>query len=129
MTMGGSGFSGLGPLSVSEKGSVSKKDGGLALLSKDDEVCLAWLVHALQQLRSEGQTKVVGYLEAVSEEVAFEIKALPQSRPTVRKASRGDGKRVPVLGSGERSLERHPDRRNQPGLVRALRVAGRAERR
>ena len=77
--MGGSGLSGLGPLSVSEKDSVSNNDGGLALLSTDNEVCLAWLAHALQQLRSEGQTKVVSYLEAVSEEVVFEMKALPRS--------------------------------------------------
>ena len=79
MTMGGSGFSGLGPLSVSEKGSVSKNDRGLALGSTDNEVCLEWLAHALQQLRQEGQTKVVSYLEVVSEEVLFEMKALPRS--------------------------------------------------
>ena len=79
MTMGGSGFSGLGPLSVSEKGSVSNNNGGLALVSTDNEVCLEWLAHALQQLRSEGQTKVVSYLEAVSEEVVFEMKVLPRS--------------------------------------------------
>jgi hypothetical protein len=79
VTMGGSGFSGLGPLSVSEKGSVSNNDGGLALLSTNNEICLAWLAHALQQLRSEGQTKVVNYLEAVSEEVLFEMKVLPRS--------------------------------------------------
>jgi hypothetical protein len=88
-TMGGSGFSGLGPLSVSEEGSVSKRDGGIAskrdggiaLLSTENEVCLEWLAHALQQLRQEGQTqtKVVSYLEAVSEEVVFEMKALPRS--------------------------------------------------
>jgi hypothetical protein len=79
VTMGGSGFSGLGPLSVSEKGSVSKKEGGLALVSTDNEVCLEWLAQALQQLRAEGQTKVVSYLEVVSEEVLFEMKALPRS--------------------------------------------------
>jgi hypothetical protein len=77
--MGGSGFSGLGPLSVSERGSVSNNDGGLALGSTENEVCLEWLAHALQQLRQEGQTKVVSYLEAVSEEVVFELKALPRS--------------------------------------------------
>jgi hypothetical protein len=78
--MGGSGYSGLGPLSVCEKGSVSNNDGGIALLiSTDNEVCLEWLAHALQQLRQEGQTKVVSYLEAVSEEVVFEMKALPRS--------------------------------------------------
>jgi hypothetical protein len=79
VTMGGSGFSGLGPLNVSEKGSVSNKDGGLALLSTDNEVCLEWLAHALQQLRQEGQTKVVSYLEVVSEEVVFEMKVHPWS--------------------------------------------------
>ena len=79
MTIGGSGFSGLGPLSVSEKGSVSNNEGGLALLSMDNEVCLEWLAQALKQLRSEGHTKVVSYLEVVSEEVAFEMKALPRS--------------------------------------------------
>jgi hypothetical protein len=46
-------------------------------LSKDTEVCLAWLAEALQQLRPEGQEKVVGYLEAVSEEVVFETKMVP----------------------------------------------------
>ena len=78
-TMGGSGVSGPDPLSVCEKGSVLKNNGGLALLSTDNEVCLEWLAHALQQLRQEGQTKVVSYLEAVSEEVVFEMKALPRS--------------------------------------------------
>ncbi len=78
MTMGGSGVPHLGPLSVCEKGSVSKKDGGLALLRTDNEVCLEGLAQALQQLRQEGQTKVVSYLEAVSEEVVFEMKALPR---------------------------------------------------
>ena len=77
--MGGSGFSGLGPLSISEKGSVLKKDGGIALLSTDNEVCLEWLAQTLQQLRQEGQTKGVSYLEAVSEEVVFEMKVLPRS--------------------------------------------------
>jgi hypothetical protein len=79
MTMGGSGFSGLGPLSISEKGSVSKKDGGLALVSTDNEVCLAWLAEALRRLRPEGRTKVVGYLEAILEEVEFETKTTPTS--------------------------------------------------
>ena len=46
-------------------------------MSTDTEVCLAWLTQALQQLRSEGQTKVVGYLEAVLEEVVFEKKEVP----------------------------------------------------
>jgi hypothetical protein len=49
----------------------------LTFLSMDNEVCLAWLGAALQQLRPEGRTKVVGYLEAVLEEVVFETKMLP----------------------------------------------------
>ena len=49
------------------------------MLSTDNEVCLEWLAHALQQLRQEGQTKGVSYLEAVSEEVVFEMKVLPRS--------------------------------------------------
>ena len=78
-TLKGSGFSGLGPLNVSEKGSVSKKDGGLALVSTDNEVCLEWLAEALRRLRPEGRTKVVGYLEVVLEEVEFETKTTPTS--------------------------------------------------
>jgi hypothetical protein len=48
-------------------------------LSTDNEVCLAWLESALQRLRPEGQTKAVGYLEAVLEEVLFEMKVAPRS--------------------------------------------------
>ena len=47
-------------------------------MSKDNEVSLAWLEDALQQLRQEGQTEVVGYLEAVFEELVFETKDAPQ---------------------------------------------------
>jgi hypothetical protein len=50
-------------------------------LSKDIEVCLAWLAQVLQQLRPEGQTKVVGYLEAVLEEALFETKMVPGAYP------------------------------------------------
>jgi hypothetical protein len=50
-------------------------------LSNDIEVCLAWLADALQQLRPEGRTKVVGYLEAVLEEVVFETKMVPEAYP------------------------------------------------
>ena len=46
-------------------------------MSTDTEMCLAWLAEALQQLRPEGRTKVVGYLEAVLEEVVFETKMVP----------------------------------------------------
>ena len=46
-------------------------------MSPDNEVCLAWLADALQRLRPEGQTKVVGYLEAALEEVLFEMEGGP----------------------------------------------------
>jgi hypothetical protein len=48
-------------------------------LSVDNEVSLAWLAEALRRLRPEGQKKVVGYLEAVLEEVEFETKTTPTS--------------------------------------------------
>jgi hypothetical protein len=39
------------------------------------------LEQAFQQLRQEGQEKVVGYLEAVLEEVLFETKLVPGAYP------------------------------------------------
>ena len=49
---------------------------------KDNEICLEWLADTLQRIRQEdqtnGRTKVVSYLEAVSEEVVFEMKAHPR---------------------------------------------------
>ena len=50
-------------------------------MSTDNEVCLAWLAEALRRLRPEGQEKVVGYLEAVLEEVLFESKMVPGVSP------------------------------------------------
>jgi hypothetical protein len=47
----------------------------------DTEVSLVWLAEALRQLRPEGRTKVVGYLEAVLEEVVFETKMVPGAYP------------------------------------------------
>jgi hypothetical protein len=52
-------------------------------LSTNTEDSLAWLAEALQQLRSEGQTKVVGYLEAVLEEVVFEAKMVSGAYPSL----------------------------------------------
>jgi hypothetical protein len=51
----------------------------LLSLSTDNEICLAWLADALQQLHPEGQTKVVGYLETISEEVVFEMNMAARS--------------------------------------------------
>ncbi len=45
-------------------------------LDRDTEkATLEWLVEALVQARSRGQTKLVGYLEAVADEVVFEVEA------------------------------------------------------
>ena len=43
-------------------------------MSTDNEACLAWLEDALRRLHAEGRTKLVGYLEAVSGEVLFEMR-------------------------------------------------------
>ena len=43
-------------------------------MSTDNDACLAWLADTLQKLRQEGRTKAVGYLEAVLDEVVFEMK-------------------------------------------------------
>jgi hypothetical protein len=52
-------------------------------LNEDNEICLEWLADALQRLRQKdqtnGRTKVVSYLEAVLDEVVFEMKALHRS--------------------------------------------------
>ena len=79
----GPGFSGPGPSkylrSVAFEGYTSEMNGVRTFLSTDNEVCLLWLEDALQQLHSEGQKKVVGYLEAVLEEVLFERRIAPRS--------------------------------------------------
>jgi hypothetical protein len=45
----------------------------------DNEVCRAWLADALRRPRPECPTKTTGYLEAVLEEVVFEMKMAPRS--------------------------------------------------
>jgi uncharacterized protein (UPF0210 family) len=65
-----------------EKGAVLEERGGAEFLSPDNEACLAWLADAVERVRLEGQMKVAGYLEAVLEEVAFEIDATPRSQPS-----------------------------------------------
>ena len=52
-------------------------------MGTDNEVCLAWLAGALQQVGLEGRTKVVGYLEAVLEDVAFETKIETKMNPPI----------------------------------------------
>jgi hypothetical protein len=44
---------------------------------------LGWLVEALEYARSNGQTKVVGYLEAVLDDAVFEEKITVRTAPVV----------------------------------------------
>ena len=46
-------------------------------MGTDNEACLAWLEAALRRLRAERRTRVAGYLEAVRNEVLFEMKGDP----------------------------------------------------
>jgi hypothetical protein len=78
VTLRGSGVSGLGTSAHLRKVQL-RREWSTRLLSKDNEICLAWLADALQQLRPEGRAKAVGYLEAVLEEVVFEMKMAPRS--------------------------------------------------
>ena len=43
-----------------------------ATITHKDSVTRTWLVDALEYARSNGQTKVVGYLEAVLDDAVFE---------------------------------------------------------
>ena len=89
----------------------------LTFLSMDNEVCLAWVADALQQLRQEGRTKAVGYLEAVLEEVVFEAKMPPSTSassilyklPMARCDS--DCSAVRVLGCSPHAAAPHTDAR------------------
>ena len=44
-----------------------------ALIGDTDAATLTWLVSALEHARVRGQTKIVGYLEEVADEVVFEV--------------------------------------------------------
>jgi hypothetical protein len=45
-----------------------------SMTGRDTEAAtLEWLVRALEHTRSAGQTKVVGYLEEVADDVVFEV--------------------------------------------------------
>ena len=39
----------------------------------DDTSALAWLIVALEQARTRGQVKLVGYLETIADDVVFEM--------------------------------------------------------
>jgi hypothetical protein len=66
------------PRCVAEAGDGAEANGRSASLSTDNDIRLAWLEGALRRLRPEGQKKIVGYLEAVLEEVLFETKVVPK---------------------------------------------------
>jgi hypothetical protein len=48
---------------------------GLTPEADTEQATLAWLVEALEYARPRGQTKAVGYLEEVADEVVFEVEA------------------------------------------------------
>ncbi len=48
----------------------------LATSAHDRTADLAWLVEALEYARSNGQTRVVDYLEAVLDDVVFEMESV-----------------------------------------------------
>jgi hypothetical protein len=52
-----------------------------SVLGEDTETAiLAWLVGALEHTRARGQTTLVGYLEAVADDVVFEMEAPARRR-------------------------------------------------
>ncbi len=48
----------------------------LATSTHDGTAGLTWLVEALEYARSNGQTRVVDYLEAVLDDVVFEMESV-----------------------------------------------------
>ncbi len=52
----------------------------LTLGVDNETVALAWLMGALEQARTQGQTKLVDYLEVVVEDVVFEMESAARSR-------------------------------------------------
>jgi hypothetical protein len=47
---------------------------------KGTVVDLSWLMSALEHARAQGQTKTVGYLEAIAVDVVFEMEASARGR-------------------------------------------------
>ena len=52
----------------------------LTLGVDNETAALAWLVGALGQARAQSQTKLVGYLEVILEDVVFEMESAARSR-------------------------------------------------
>ena len=51
-----------------------------ALVVDTETATLAWLVNALEHARARGQTKLVGYLEAVVDDLVFEMESAARRR-------------------------------------------------
>ena len=81
------GDSGLVPSAYRRRAQL-RSERSICFLSAHNDICLGWLTDTLRQLRQEGRTKAMGYMEAVLEEVVFEMKMSAKSQPTPRKASR-----------------------------------------
>lgn len=47
-----------------------------ATITHDDSATLTWLGEALKYARTQGQTNVVGYLEAVLDDAVFEMESV-----------------------------------------------------
>jgi len=56
----------------------------LAPEADENTATLAWLVSALEHTRSRGQTKVVGYLEEVADDVVFEVEMAARAASLAR---------------------------------------------
>ncbi len=52
----------------------------LTLGVDNETAALAWLMGALEQARAQSQTKLVGYLEVILEDVVFEMESAARSR-------------------------------------------------
>jgi hypothetical protein len=51
----------------------------LTVRADNDAAALAWLMCALEHARKQGQEKLVGYLEAILDDVVFEIESAVRS--------------------------------------------------
>src|SRR5215203_3401082 len=70
-----------------------------ALGKETETATLEWLVQALEHARSQGQTKVVGYLEEVADDVVFEVEMVARRMSSLGSASLG------ILQCGEKRRE------------------------
>ena len=55
----------------------------LAVSTRDGTVDVAWLMRALEHARSQGQERVVDYLEIIVDDVIFETESAARRPPAV----------------------------------------------